>query len=654
MRRQLHVLLVEDCTDDAALLLRQLRGGDWDLFHERIETAEGMTAALDAREWDLVISDFSLPRFNGLAALAMVKQHRLDAPFILVSGAVGEDIAVAAMKAGACDFILKGQWARLLPAVDRELRDAEVRKAHRRAEAQLVASEERLRMALEASNQGTWDWNLLTSEMTWSPMVESMHGLAPGAFAGTVDAFLQLIHPEDCASYFSETARAISEGRSYNTEFRVVWPDGSVHWIAGSGQVARDSEGNSVRVVGTFMDVTARQQALIEKEAAEAALEEHRVRIERANRELERNNLRLADLYSTAQRFMDNVSHEFRTPLTVIKGYAEVMVEGVAGPVSGQQAEFLGFIVDRTRELAQMVEDLLDSSKLRAGTLRVDRRPASVHDIVAKVRPILMRMATAKNVRIAERLDEGLPEVFADAEKAGRVIINLVVNAVKFSPEASEVTIWARHAGGGVEIGVSDHGPGIAAEDLGLIFQRFKQVGNTPIKNTDGIGLGLNIAEELVALNLGDIQVVSELGKGSTFSFTLPPNDPPEVLRRYLDYLAVAASLSTLAAIRVSCHLPDGISSEMRGFIASAINPLDLVLGFPDGCSLLIVGASADSKRFTERLRAAMESVCGRYGGPGCMEALQVEHLGAWHYPAEEQKAVERILQELSQEVLHV
>jgi signal transduction histidine kinase len=520
MNRQLHLLLVEDNTDDAALLLRQLRGGNWDLVHERVDSAAGMAAALDAREWDLVVADYSLPGFSGLDALAMVKQRGLDAPFILVSGAIGEDTAVAAMKSGAQDFILKGQPARLLPAVERELQEAEVRKARRRGEEQLEA---------------------------------------------------------------------------------------------------------------------------------------HRATIERANRELERNNHRLADLYSTAQRFVDNVSHEFRTPLTVIKGYSQAMAEGMAGPVSEQQAEFLGFIVDRTRELAQMVEDLLDSSKLRAGTLRVDRRQACVHDIVAKVRPMLQRMATARNVRISERLDDGLPEVFADAEKAGRVIINLVVNAIKFSPENSEVTLWGRPASdGGVQVGVSDQGPGIAPENLAVIFQRFKRVGNAPKSSTDGIGLGLNIAEELVALNLGVIDVASEPGKGSTFSFTLPPNDPAEVMRRHLDYLSITASLTSLAAIRVSCGLEGGIDGELRGFIASAINPLDLILDTLDHNSLLIVGASADPERFSERLRAAMESVCGRFGGPGPTEALQVEHVGTWHYPAEEDKAVERILQELSQEAVHV
>jgi PAS domain S-box-containing protein len=776
MSRPLRLLLVEDNADDAALLMRQLRTGDWEWACERVETRDAMTAALDDREWDLVIADFSLPNFSGLDALALIKQRGLDIPFILLSGVVGEDTAVAAMKSGVHDFIVKGHPARLLPAVERELREAEVRKARRHAEEQLRISEERLRLALEASGQGTWDWNLVTSEMNWSPAVEAMHGIAPGAFPGTADAFLQLIHPDDRAAHFSQTSGAIAQGHSYYTEYRVVVPGGSVRWIAGNGRVTRDAHGDAIRVVGTCMDVSARKQAVMaldesverfhqlaenikevfwitscpcetmiyvspafediwgvscaqlyalpaiwiesihpedrprvrrafaegptngsfieeyrvvrpdgairwvlargfavrdssgaiyriagtaeditEKKASEASLEAHRVTIERANRELERNNKRLADLYSTAQRFMDNVSHEFRTPLTVIKGYAELMGEGMAGPVSGQQAEFLDLIVDRSRELAQMVEDLLDTSKLRAGTLRVDRRPARIDDIIARVRPTLLRTAAVKKVRIVERLDEPLPGVFADTEKAGRVILNLVVNAIKFSPEQSEVTLWARRAEeGGVRVGVTDQGPGIAPENLAVIFRRFKQLANTPSGCTEGIGLGLNIAEELVALNLGAIGVVSEPGKGSTFSFTLAPDDPAEVLRRYLDYLAVAASPSTVAEIRVTSELADGINNELRGFIASAINPMDLILGPSDGSSLLIVGASADPQRFTERLRAAMESLRGRYGEPDFMKALQVEQVGTWHYPAQERQAVERVLQELAKEALHV
>ncbi|MBI4515707.1 MAG: GAF domain-containing protein [Deltaproteobacteria bacterium] len=137
--RPLRVLLVEDCEDDAEILLRDLRSGHFQPHAQRVDTAAALTAALAAETWDIVIADYAMPRFDGLAALAIVRQSTLDLPFILVSGTIGEDRAVEAMKAGAHDFITKGNLARLLPAIERELADAEVRRRQRRAEAQQTA-----------------------------------------------------------------------------------------------------------------------------------------------------------------------------------------------------------------------------------------------------------------------------------------------------------------------------------------------------------------------------------------------------------------------------------------------------------------------------------------------------------------------------------
>src|SRR5262245_8403730 len=131
---QLRVLIVEDREDDALLLLRVLRRAGYDLMFERIDTAEKMNAALDRQAWDIVIADYTLPEFDGLAALALVRARGLDLPFIIVSGGIGEDIAVATMKAGAQDYIMKNNLTRLIPAVERELREAEVRQARKRAE----------------------------------------------------------------------------------------------------------------------------------------------------------------------------------------------------------------------------------------------------------------------------------------------------------------------------------------------------------------------------------------------------------------------------------------------------------------------------------------------------------------------------------------
>jgi len=126
---QLHALIIQDQDDDALMLLRELRRAGYDLTFEHVDTVKALEAALDRQTWDIIIADYTLPKFSGLAALACVKERGLDLPFIIVSGSTGEDIAVAAMKAGAHDYILKNNLARFIPAVERELREAEVRRA---------------------------------------------------------------------------------------------------------------------------------------------------------------------------------------------------------------------------------------------------------------------------------------------------------------------------------------------------------------------------------------------------------------------------------------------------------------------------------------------------------------------------------------------
>ena len=149
---QLRVLIVEDQEDDALMLLRMLRRAGYDLTFERVDTAEALEAALDRQTWDIIIADYTLPEFNGLAALAHVKERGLDLPFIIVSGSIGEDIAVAAMKAGAHDYIMKNNLTRLIPAVERELREAEVRRARKRAEETLQENYQIMQAVFEGTS----------------------------------------------------------------------------------------------------------------------------------------------------------------------------------------------------------------------------------------------------------------------------------------------------------------------------------------------------------------------------------------------------------------------------------------------------------------------------------------------------------------------
>ena len=254
---------------------------------------------------------------------------------------------------------------------------------------------------------------------------------------------------------------------------------------------------------------------------------------------LKKKNRRLARLCRMANEFVNNVSHEFRTPLTVIKEYASLVKDGVAGPVSDQQKEMLSVVDDRADELNRMVDDMLDVSKLDAGLLGVYRQKCDVLEIIASVRTTLESKARVRGVQLEIEVEPHLPPVFCDCEKAGRVLINLSTNAIKFCGTPGHVRVECHREPNrtGVKFSVTDNGNGISADDQQTIFDRFMQLSETASSGTKGYGLGLNIAKELVEVNLGELSVTSEPGSGATFSFTLPPDDPRQVLKRYLDRL---------------------------------------------------------------------------------------------------------------------
>lgn len=366
----------------------------------------------------------------------------------------------------------------------------------------------------------------------------------------------------------------------------------------------------------------------------------HRQLLNQANDELQQKNTRLSELTDTAHRFVDNVAHEFRTPLTVIKEFSSIISDGLGGPVTEDQGRYLQFITAATRDLAQMVTDFLDSSKLKAGSLRVDRQSHTVEDLLASVRPMLQIRAEEKNTAIQIQIQPGIDPVFADLEKVGRVIINLAVNAIKFSPEGSGIELWAKPLPeGGAAIGITDQGAGLSEEDVKVIFERFKQVGDVQRASTKGFGLGLNIAKELIWLNLGWVDVQSQLGRGSTFSFTLPPDQPSVVVGRYFDRLAELDSPPTdLAMLCVDYPLADE-DDQARQFLASVCYPMDLILPVAGSALAVAIGPTTKPEGWVKRLHAVFNAQPGQDATNG----LSIRHVGQWPYPKSNQALAQAV-----------
>jgi signal transduction histidine kinase len=319
---------------------------------------------------------------------------------------------------------------------------------------------------------------------------------------------------------------------------------------------------------------------------------------------VEQKNRKLASLTETAHRFVDNVAHEFRTPLAVIKEFAAIIADGLGGPTTAQQQEYLRFVDCATRELAQMVDDFLDSSKLKAGTLRVDRKRCRIQTVFDSVRPILLTRAKQKGIEIEEKIDPATPEFFADEEKVSRVLLNLGVNAIKFSPAGSVIGLMAApDADVCTRVGVVDQGPGLCKEDLDRVFDRFKQVGDVERASTKGFGLGLNIAKELIWLNLGSVHVESTVGVGSTFSFTLPPCAPGAIVSRYFDrWRELDESPEQLVVLRARPAAPFDDLEPLRQFLVSICYPMDLILPDADASSLVLLGSTVEPQRWIERV----------------------------------------------------
>lgn len=262
MNAYLQVLVVEDWEDDMLLVLRQLRRGGYKVDALRVETAEQMQAALDRQPWDLIVADYTLPEFSALEALKLLQRHSQDLPFIIVSGTISEETAVAAMKAGAHDYITKGNLARLVPAVERELREAGERQKRHEAERALRESEERFRQLAEnVSEIVFWMSDLQTDRLLYvSPAYERIWGRSCESLYANGREWLEGIHPEDrqrVRQNFDD--RALAGG--YDEEYRVLRLDGSVCWVRDRGFPLGDADGKPYRVVGIAQDITDLKQA---------------------------------------------------------------------------------------------------------------------------------------------------------------------------------------------------------------------------------------------------------------------------------------------------------------------------------------------------------------------------------------------------------
>jgi PAS domain S-box-containing protein len=508
-------------------------------------------------------------------------------------------------------------------------------RRRRDAEAAAVESERRFH-AITDNLPGVVYQRLLTAsgEIAYpffSARVQELFGVTAEEAMADASKILNTVHTDDFDRFTTSIKDSAQQLSVWDHEYRVVRKDGAFRWMHAKA-VPHRRENGDVMWDGIVTDVT-------ERKIAEMSLGV-------ANQLLTSTNQRLSTMYETAHHFVDNVAHEFRTPLTVIKEFAAIMEEGLVGALNAEQGDYLRVICARVDDLNGLVNDMLDLSRLEAGLIGVSRRECMIQDIVGRVESTLERRAKASNVEFAVEIEAGLPALFCDPEKIGRVLINLGINAFKYGGDKGGVCLWARRSGNPREIvvGVSDRGPGIPAEKLEMIFERFKQAGG--LRDTaKGFGLGLSIVRELADLNLGEIAVESAVGEGTTFSLTLPVFDPPAIVGRYVAKLARERTSSFYVSdirISVSGAGDAAAANDCEAFLQQQVKREDLLMRLgPDSWILLTVDKrDADIRAKADQLRDGLVRHAAEIGDGA--PAVDAQPVGVWRLPHQSEALIAR------------
>jgi signal transduction histidine kinase/ActR/RegA family two-component response regulator len=362
----------------------------------------------------------------------------------------------------------------------------------------LSQARERLEQAQTAGRIGTFEWDLQPEGLVHIGGMSVVYGDQTLGTIGSASAWRERIHPEDRDRVDQLLADAIAGRASYDTEYRVTWPDGSVHWVAARGRIQHDVSGRPLRLVGINMDISARKQS-------EQSLREANAKLEQADRQ--------------KNEFIGVLSHELRNPLAPIKNSLFILDGAIGLDDRGRHATRV--IGRQVHQLTRLIDDLLDVTRISKGKIRLQELNVDLREIVAGTLEDLGTVLEA-HVVSATLPEEPVP-VHGDPTRLAQVLANLLGNAAKFTPRGGRIHVRLRAVDDTAVLEVEDAGSGIAPEMLSRLFTPFMQADHTIDRSHGGLGLGLALAKGLVELQRGRIEARSDgLGRGSLFRVELP------------------------------------------------------------------------------------------------------------------------------------
>ncbi|WP_081887886.1 ATP-binding protein [Verrucomicrobium sp. BvORR034] len=374
----------------------------------------------------------------------------------------------------------------------------------RHAQDELRESKARLEFALNAAQMGDWDFNLADNTSHRSLRHDQAFGYTEPVKEWGLETFIEHVHPGDREAVSRKFFAAIMSNESWRFECRVVWPDGCVHWIAMHGGLYHDASGRFPRMIGTVMDITARKDA-------EVALLQQTEALREADRKKD--------------EFLAMLSHELRNPLAAVS-HAATLVKGACEP---EDLHWAAGVIDRqTRQLAHLIDDLLDVSRITTGKIHLRKEVIDVAVILDRACESAGPLVRDRGHHLARHYSPGELWLEADATRIEQVVLNLLTNAAKYTPNGGQIELTAEKQGREVVIQVRDNGTGIVPERMPEMFQLFTQGERSIARSEGGLGIGLTIVQKIAEMHGGRVEAESPgPQQGSTFTVHLPMADTP-------------------------------------------------------------------------------------------------------------------------------
>jgi PAS domain S-box-containing protein len=483
----LRVLIIEDSDSDAALNVRELEKAGYEITHELVSTGKEMEAALHTLPFDIIISDHNLPQFNSLKALTILKESALDIPFLVVSGTIGEEMAVQIMKAGAHDYVMKGNLSRLGTAVERELRDVTERHKRKQAEDALRQSEEKYRQLVDNLREGIWVIDKDSCTTFVNPSMAEMLGYNTDEMLGR---HLFSFMDERGIKLATQLLNRRKEGVKEQHDFEFLRKDGTRVYFSLETSPITDKDGNYIGAISGVQDITLRKKM--------------------------QEQLIMQDRLASIGLLVSGVAHEINNPLTGVIGFSDLLLQKV---LPADIMADLQMINDEARRTASIVKNLLTfARKQPEGKTSLD-----INENIQKVLNLRAHEQKVNNIEVIAQFTSDLPQVTGNDSQLQQVFFNIVINAEFFMLEAHGkgiLTIITERAEDFVRCSFADDGPGISEEHLRRLFTPFF----TTKEEGKGTGLGLSICYGIITEHGGKIHVESETGKGTTFIIELPIN----------------------------------------------------------------------------------------------------------------------------------